>query len=230
MKDSKVGLKVLGLALIAALGLMAFGAVAAQAENLTDGGKAALFEILKSGALVGGETFTGELENWTDGLKHGFLLVPTLNLSILCGNLLVEKGEFLNDKEALASIKFSECISYEFSPPKNQLTVCNIIDPASGEPGVILSSGIVLPTKHEGKSYLLFHPHTGFAFATVTFEKGKECPLTLSNPVKGLFDAELAQQDAVVHLLTSNEVIQTLLLEGVKLLYGVQPQQSSMVM
>jgi hypothetical protein len=224
MKDGKFGLRAFGLAIVAALGLMAFSAVTAQAENLTDGGKAALFEILKSNTLVKGATFTGEIENWTDGLKHGFLLVKDFNLSILCSDLTFQGAIFLDDKEALASIKFSECDAFNLAGTE-KLTACSIISQAEGgEKRVILSSGIALPRKHDTKSYLLVHPHPGGALlGTIYFEKEKGCPLPLKNPVAGLFIAELAKKEAIEHLITSNEAIQTLLLGGVSLLYGAHP-------
>ena len=50
----KHGLKTFGVALVAALGLMALFAVGAGAENLKDGGKAGKFRVEGSSALAKG--------------------------------------------------------------------------------------------------------------------------------------------------------------------------------
>jgi hypothetical protein len=214
MKDGKFGLRAFGLAIVAALGLMAFSAVAAQAENLTDGGKAALFEILKSSALVPGATFTGKLEKWTDGLVHEFILVEKSNLAILCSQIDIEEGKFLSDKEALAKVRLLECRVFNFAGTE-EVPGCFITNSKS-----IVFSYIILPKKHEGESFLLFEPD-GAIFTIIEFEKEKGCPLPIKNEIKGTFGALVKEKEAVVHLITFSAAIQTLL--GDKATFGVNP-------
>ena len=72
MRDSKFGLRAFGLALVAALGLMAFMAVAAQAEKLGDGGKEASFLVEKSTALAHDRCDLQRVADWhRDPLSAG---------------------------------------------------------------------------------------------------------------------------------------------------------------
>jgi len=225
----KFGLRAFGLALMAALGLMAFTAVAAQAETLTDGGKAALFVTLGSATPVG-ETFNAKLENLTatfggktEARLHGLLLVKNLSLTILCSGFTLSGAKYLSDTEALAGIKFTGCKAFNLAGTE-ELTSCIVTSKETGgEKEVIVGTGIALPKKHEGVSYVQFEPDGGTTFATIFFELGKGCGLTTTNPIKGTFDAQLAKAQARPSLLSSNLAIQELMFGSVKLLYGAQP-------
>jgi hypothetical protein len=212
MRHSKFGLRAFGLALVAVLGLMAFSAVAAQAANLTGGGEGGLFEILKGKVAVeAGQKVTGELENWTDGLLHGFLLVPNSNLSLLCSGLQVLQGEFKSDTEALAEVKFTGCKAFEFNPPKEELKECIVVSKfVGGEVGVVVASAIVLAKKHEKEGYVQFEPDGGLVFTSILFEKGTACTLPAKNEIKGTLGA-LVQGIATGSLITANGTIQTLM-------------------
>jgi hypothetical protein len=219
---NKFGLRAFGLAMMAAVSLMAFSAVAAQAEDLTDGGKAALFEILKSSALVAGATYTANLEKWTDGLLHGFLLVEKSNLSILCTGLTVTGGTFNSDVEAVGSVTFKGCVAFNFAGTE-KLAGCTILSKAEGgEKEVIVATGKVLPRKHEGESYLLAEPTVaGSTFTNIFFEKEKGCVLPFKNEIKGTLGALVKEKEAVIGLITANAAIQKLM--GDALTFGVNP-------
>jgi hypothetical protein len=222
MKDGKFGLRAFGLAIVAALGLMAFSAVAAQAENLTDGGKAAEYSILGNPALVGkGQPISAALEKAEDGLAHGLLLVEKSNLTILCSGLQLVGGLFESSVEALSEVKFTGCVAFNFAQSE-KLTTCGIVSKAEGgEKEVIVASVKVLPRKHEGESYLLIEPDIGTTLATIFFEKEKGCPLILSNQIKGTLGALVKEKENTPELLTFNSLIQTLL--GDKLTFGANP-------
>ncbi len=84
MRSAKNGPRALGLCFLVVLGLMALGAVGAQGQDL-----AGKFLDLDGGAkeLAVGTTFTGKQEG------TGSLLVPTLNIAILCTSADVEEGK-----------------------------------------------------------------------------------------------------------------------------------------
>src|SRR4051794_12693306 len=111
MRHRKLSGRVFCLAVSAAFALLAFSATAAQAENLTDGGKTALFQVLKSGSLIVGETFTAELEKLTSTFGesskeigegkvkealHFLILIEKLNLTILCSGFTVSNAKFVS--------------------------------------------------------------------------------------------------------------------------------------
>jgi hypothetical protein len=159
--------KALGLALMAVLGLMAFGAASVQAQTqgyfLLDGVK----------AVVGG-TLSAKLESETGNILHSTVggekvLVSCKEVSAASG------GAVLNEKEILVELKFEQC-TVETPKP------CTVEEP-------IVAKGIALallhkPTGGVEETYLLAHPHPGSTtFATLKF---KNCVLLGNVPIKGL--------------------------------------------
>jgi hypothetical protein len=205
MGHSKLPIRAFGLTVMAALGLMAFTAVAAQAENLTDGGKAGLFQILENSALVKGATLTGKSEG------HIRILEPGRNLTILCGKLDFLEGKFLSDQEALVVILYLECVALIFSNETEKVPGCNLV---GGDITTVLRA---LAKKHEGKSYILLEgdPTT---IGTIEYESGKGCPLPLKNTVLGSVVGEVKTVEGG-QLLQFNEAIQKLF-PGDKINYG----------
>lgn len=207
MRHSKLGIRAFGLAFVAALGLMAFSAVAAQAEDLTDGGKAGSFTILGSAALVPGATFTGAQ------VGASKLLVPGRNLTIECKKGAFLEGKFLNSTEALTKVLLLECRALVLSKETEEVAGCFITNGKD-----ITATAIILARLHGGELFLLIHPEPGQPLTHVTFEPNKGCALPLLNVVSGLTSALDDSPTAISHLLLFSQAIQALL--GVKLLFG----------
>ena len=177
MRDRKFGLKALGLALMAALGLMAFMAVAAQAETLPDGGKTGKFLVQGEAALAKtGVTFS------TTQIGTGTLLVPT-RVDILCKKGTVT-GEFKTTEpiglEALGSAEFTECTAWQpvaLGATHTTSAKCTVKEP------IIVEKARALPKLHEGEPYVELE-EDGAVFTTV-FLEGPECILTKKNEITG---------------------------------------------
>ena len=212
MRNSKFGLKAFGLVIMAALGLMAFTAVAAQAENLSGGGVAGKFKVLGSESLLA--KATGLQEN------VGILLVPARNLEIRCaGGHLREGSEIINGNEGLVVLEFLECLSFVHTTGEH-MGNCIIEDvPGSGD-RVILATARLLPKLHEGQLYVLAEVDSpsSTVFAFIKYKSGTGCVLPLSNEVKGSVVGQLtdanAGAEAVQHLVTFSEAIQKLFQSG----------------
>jgi hypothetical protein len=201
MRDSKFGLRAFGLALVAALGLMAFMAVAAQAENLA--GTAGLFLVNKEGALAkAGVTFD------VKQVGVGALSVKGRNLGILCGEALIT-GEFLNDKEALGKAEFKgDCLAFEYAEIEkagvtHKTPLACIVD----EP-IIVEKALALPRIHNSEPYVLLE-EDGAAFTTVVLLK---CALPEKNVIKGSLAVKVDNSDTIEPTVLASEAIQTLLL------------------
>jgi hypothetical protein len=223
MRDSKFGLRAFGLALVAALGLMAFMAVAAQAEEpLKDGGKAGLFLVNKEGALA-----KPEVTFQVTQLGTGTLLVPT-RVDILCTGGVV-KGEFKTDVEALGSAEFTGCTPWspvevgKTHTTKVECTVNTVKEGAAGgkKETVIVKNAKALPKKHEGKSFVLLE-EDGEIFTTI-FLEGPACTLPKENKVTGSVVGEVVNSDTVNPTVVFSQAIQKLFQvgsEGDHLKYG----------
>ncbi len=238
MRHSKFGLRAFGLAIVAALGLMAFTAVAAQAENLGGGGVAGKFRVEGSTALSVSRTFTGAQEG-----SHGLLLVEGRNLTILCSTGKLLEGKVLTESEALVKVLFEGCTTWEFNLSK---TIPCVVaekeeEPAGSEKFVgkemITATALILPKLHEvsagvSELYLLFEGDPATAAFTKFILGGKECPLPKNTEVKGSVVALVTEgsTEQVQKLLTFSDPIQLLFqkrdagtnkfLEGDRLLYG----------
>lgn len=209
-------LKAFGVALMAALSLMAMLAVSAQAANLSDGGTAGNFTVLGSNELVAGTTITGT------GL-HGILLIASKNAYILCetGDVVEAKG--LSLTEVLAVVRFLKCVARNHTT-NALLAACPVEgENALGEKGTIDANALGIAKLHEGKSFVLFVGHgPEQLFATVKF--GPECGIGVKVKVSGSVVAEVDNNESKTeHLLTFSEAIQKLFqVNGVgdKLSYG----------
>jgi len=226
------GLRVLGLSLMTVLSLMALFAVAAQAENLKDGGTPGLYLILGSSALVTGASFLTRLEKLTvkkEPELHGVLLVPGLNISILCSAAHGD-GRFLSDTQALVFLEFLECLTFVLSTGEH-LASCIIDDPenALNDDRIVLAFAVGLPKLHEKELFILFDGDGSSVLSTIHYLKETGCPLPLSPEIKGSPVGLLSEETAVVHLITFNQEIQKLfqvkngaVIEGDRILYGAQ--------
>jgi len=191
--------RTLFLSVAAYLGLMAFTAFAAQAENLSDGGKEGLFLVLLLAALATlGVTFS------ITQVGTETILAPG-RVDILC-TTGTGTGEFHNDKDALATLTLSGCTAWQpVGLGQKHVTKvgCTVKEP-------IVMKVLILPKKHEGEPYILLEPQGGEATFTTYFLEGPECPLTKENKITGSFVFLMHSEDAVEQLLLASEEIQKL--------------------
>src|SRR6188472_959905 len=104
MSIRRNGLKVLGLSFVAVLGLMAFMAVGAQAEE--SGGKWTYLNGATLETLPNEQGLGGELDS-----ADGTLLTKIAGVTVefLCTAFTVTEGKLLTGGTALGSLKFSGC-------------------------------------------------------------------------------------------------------------------------
>ena len=205
MRHRKHGYGLLFVSLLAISGLGAFGVTVADAA-LPGESTPGKYKILGLDTLVGVETFGGAQEG------AGILLVAKLGIDLKCAAGDVTIGNFRgNPEEALVSVLFLGCKVFEHKTAK-EITGCKI-------PGEMLTAtAIFFPELHGGELFVLGEPDGSAAFTTVTFEKGKECVLTLNNEIKGTVTAQAPAGEVVEPLVTFSEAIQKL--TGDKLLFG----------
>ncbi len=175
------GLKVFGIALIAALGLMAFTAAGAQA---TGEWKIAGKTLTELG--IAKESFTGKLGA---GIKRLFL-IKTLNVEIKCSvwqaiGALIRSGGHFN-----LSVLLAACNVYDDEVGEPELSACGVksTGKAAGEiqteaiDGEIILSG--------GLNYVLEKPVSGSTLTTIEIT-GASCPLKGTYPVTGTSVSQL---------------------------------------
>jgi hypothetical protein len=211
-------LKALGLSLIAALGLMAFSAGAAQAGEI---------QVEGSAALATGRTVNATQEG------EGTLLVPSLNIEIVCKKLTAANTTVTSGPlgTASAEVLYEECVVWSIQKETEKLievlTSCQILaSGATKTKGHITAKGVGKIILHNAntETFLLAE---GAPFATVEFTKGIGCALT--NPVKvsgavvfKVVTGNLipsAANKVVKPLIEASKTLQKLI--GDKLLYGV---------
>jgi hypothetical protein len=194
--------RTLFLSVAAALGLMVFTAVAAQAEELSDGGKAAKFLVGKSAALAVGKSFEATQ------VGTGTLLVPG-RVDILCTSGST-KGTVNSETDGTGTATFSGCTAWQ---PVTVLGASHVSKISCTVKEPIVAEGLALPKKHEGASYILLEPKEGSAFTTV-FLEGPECPLTKENKVTGSGVGQIDNNDTVEPTLLFSHTIQKLFQVG----------------
>jgi hypothetical protein len=171
--------KAFGLSLMAALGLLAFSAMGAQAQ-FSVGGKTLL------------ATATGSQIN------SGQLLVPGRNLELECHKGAVNSGH-INETgtHATGQVTFSECLSRQLTEPKSPL-------PCFIKGGSIVANTLIVPVGGNA----LFSPTAPPNFAVVSYEGGTECPLPLNNPVTGNLIGEVPALEAIKQILVFKKSLQ----------------------
>lgn len=153
MSHGKRGPKVLGLSLLAVLGLTAL--IASSAQALT-------WDLDKI-EITAATSFDGRLK------EELLLLVPALNLIIHCNQLTVEDGLLLLDNTAHLGLVLSQC-----------KTLVKGLEMKACVPEILLSNLKILPFLHNEKIYLLFEPlFAGQPFLVIHFKE--ECVLPLAN-------------------------------------------------
>jgi len=190
MSYTKNGLRALGVCLVAALGLMAFSAAAAQAQTGWLVNKAFITSTQKMNATIHPLPLSG--------FKHTELLAEPLGtkMEILCGVLAVDDGLiFANEKaEGLAAILlFTDCRTYLFiAGVLTESKVCKPDEPIEGKVKARAFLHLKKPNGESGdkKTYLLFEPEVlGGDLAVIKFPN-EECVFNPSLLVSGTLVAE----------------------------------------
>jgi hypothetical protein len=163
MSYSKHGVKVLGLSLIAALGLMAVSAAGAQAQT----------GWLVGGAFIGAtQGVEGEIHPLNATEKHLVLSGEALGakVKILCKALAVDDGLlFANEAaEGLATFLYSTCETFLNGSPSSN---CKPKEPLTS---TVKFKAIL----HNSLTYLLIEPDSGVVLLPVPFPN----PLCLLKP------------------------------------------------
>jgi hypothetical protein len=154
MNHGKQGLKVLGVSLLAALGLMAFGAGGAQASgSFLIEGLSGLWEA----------TVTGEGENLLEGGSR--VRVLGLNAEVFC-HAGTATGKITAHGHGHATLNFTNCL---VSGTNNDATgtlkgaVCTLEEN-------LVAKVLTLVILHNSKPYLLFTPLDGLTFMEISGE------------------------------------------------------------
>jgi hypothetical protein len=210
MSHRSNGLKALGVCLLAVLGMMAFAAVSAQAENLVfnpkNGDKG---EWLIEGKTLEERKITHEeVKGEQDPLKPTELLVPGLGLQISCELLEVIDGLIFPKGLSLAELLFSMC-KVLGSP------TCVINESKGTHITAKVNDMVVL---HEGKTFDVFYPDPeGGNFTEIEITK---CAAALPlEPVSGAVAVEV-KPEAEVQLI---EEYPNQALFSTGLLFGEEP-------
>ncbi len=194
------GLRALGLSILAALGLMAFTASAAQA------GGGVWLDL--TGALP--TPITGEQTG-----TENRLLILGLNILLKCEEVeVVGTTEIEANGHGKGELSFAGCYFTDLSLNKN--TICNV--------EVLNAQVLALLVKHNSHGYVLFSPvapATTFTQAHATSTPGNECLLPKLPVVKGSVVAKIATNPgthAASHSLTTVGTLT--LFTSDKLFYG----------
>ena len=166
MRDTKRGLKALGLSLLAATGLMVFMAAGASAASFNVNGKSGLHATASGGLIV-----------------EVLLLVPgQSNLVIHCAEAVVTEGlVYADGTKVHVTISYSGCKTL-IEGKENAKCVAEIL-PVKAK---------LLPIAHNGKSYMLAEPLTaGQPFTTIHYNE-ETCALPSLPTVTGsvVFECE----------------------------------------
>jgi hypothetical protein len=155
MSQATKGLRVLGVSLLAALGLMAFSAVVAQGAWLESGVE--IKENLAGTATIHPLPGTG--------IVDGRLNVPSQNLEISCSELETKEGKLVtgsNPPLASGTLNFKNCETFQ----KGKLNKgCKPAEPISS--GKI--HGVLKLDETNKLTYILILPETGELFTTIDF-------------------------------------------------------------
>lgn len=208
------GRGLLGLLVVAVLGVMAFaGSAQALTPQFTINGKSALHAV-----------FTAVQEG------TGSILIPNANLEINCPEFEVIEGLILSPTDADIKLLHKGCRAFSITPLE-ELKACHLSDVAGGKPELlhITSNSLLLPVEFaDGKYGILLEK----IVAIVSFLSGLGCPLPLKNVIKGEICLKITSgNDTTEPLIQSNQAIQgecpAIKLEGFgsvakdKMLFGV---------
>lgn len=224
------GLKILGLAVMAALGLMAFTATSALAANLNvidepETGEAGFF---LSEGVERPKGLTTETISGTAG--PGKLLIPAKNAEIACENAFLETGAFIENEyenwktgvmkkggHGHGTVLFLNCKVWEINAAAElvkELTACtNALPALAAEPTNhhITAKGLLLLKRHEGSTYVVAEPlvnskagaeaNEKLTSAFTTLKFGGTCSLPETVNITGGVVAKASATDSVTQVL-----------------------------
>lgn len=229
-------LRALGLALLAALGLMGLTAGGAQAEALAG---------VPGRILIGGvDAATGTvIEAEQEG--QGTYLIPALNAEIVCEKVKVLEGKVIGKGQALVKFLYEKCVLW--ATKKNAVTgeqelttklPCELLEDESPfTAGNIVANLILLVVLHEvsagvSDTYLLATGDKAGKeegpFASILFTTPSECPLPKLTELLGSFvfkvtlgDLNLKQPEELYVLATASKALSSSGLFTDKFKFGV---------
>ncbi len=204
MNYGKQGIKALGLSIIAALGVMALMATAANASG------AFTFEEPTKGSII------GKAENTLEGR----LLILSLNMEIFCHEATAT-GSIDETGSGTVTVEITKCLAQEAKSGALSGAVCEIPNiTAKATALVILHEGSVKLEVHDsgkGLPFLLLTPEDGLTFAKVS--NNSECALPEVANVKGTLIASISNPHGTdVQKLISTKNMSSLF--GILLKYG----------
>lgn len=181
------GLRMIGLSILAAFGLMAFTATAAQAEGEFKIGGKTFAEL-----GIEEESFAGSLSG-----TYGLLTVPSLGYEINCGAMDVLEGKILLKGVADVTFKLLKCTAL-VAKTKEELSTCTVDSFTTTK----LKGSVLL---HEGKVFLLFEPVLENGALMLLKISGGECVLAKEIETKGSFVGEIGAEGTVPKLVLSDK-------------------------
>ena len=198
MSKRKHGRKLLGLLVVAALGIMAF---ASAAQALTPGYLIAGKKI----ELKAGEFLKGTVEGTQEGV--GTLLIPKLNLEVNCTGFKVLEGVIENNVDAKGKLLYEGC-TILVSSTKEEASGCEVVTNDAGSAlKHITASALILPTELNSGAFAVLAEKIE---AVVLTKKENGCVLPTTTVVKGEACFKIAAgNDTTEPLVESNATIQT---------------------
>lgn len=163
------GRGLLGLVVIAVLGLMAF---AGSAHAVTP-----LFNVGNSTALHA--SFSAVQE------EPAVFLIPALNFEIKCPEMELKEGLVLAGGQLVhIRLLYKECKVFEFGLPLAEIGVCHVSDVLDDRPELlhITFGASALPVEFASGDYGILVENI---LAEINFLPGTGCPLPLKNILKG---------------------------------------------
>lgn len=168
---------------------------------------------------VGGKTFAelgiSEASVLASAGESFVLTIPWYATEISCTTFSIESGKLLTAGASSGTLMLSGC---SLKGPPFVAETCKLIEPIS------LKVKDKLIT-HSERAYDLFEAaEAGKAFGNVQFKEGTECPLPLSNELKGGFVAETQSGQRVKQLFTFSSTLEKLFTSD-KLTFGTHTME-----
>ena len=194
MEHRKHGARLLGLLIVAALGVMAFAASA---------------QAVVPGFLIGGKAFATltKVVGAVDGVNT--MLVPGLGFELNCTTFKVEKGAIESKTDAEAEIFYTGCTTLVNNLPTVEEMDCHVTEP-------IVATALLLPAELKAptlgapavlaeKIKALIRLHSK---ATALTAEPKPCILPLDNIVTGEVCFQINNNDTATPLLLTNSSVE----------------------
>ena len=206
MNHRKQGLRLSGLLLVVALGVMAFAA-SAQAVTPT---------FLVGG--VSGTTLPATVGATQEGT--GTMTVPGLNFELNCTAFTVDEGKIISSSDGKAVLLYTGCTTLAI-PSKAEIA-CEVHGEGGSVP--IKAEALLLPTETTGGiAAVLAENIKALIFLTKVGDLTKPCTLPEDNVVKGTVCFEISGGNNTTEPLIKTEDASTKCAAADSLAYGAQP-------